>query len=115
MAWLRRSMLRSCGGSGTGCWRVGTGSGDIAGVGSNRDGPGAAGRIEFALEALDVAAEIGGGLVTEFAVFFEGFTDDALELGGKIGIEANRRDGLAVHDGFKDYGGTFAAERKLSG
>ena len=62
------------------------------GFGRDGDGAGAAGGVEFALEAFQIAAQIGGGLVAHFAIFFESFADDAFEFRRKIGIEANRGD-----------------------
>src|SRR5262249_11560372 len=85
------------------------------GIRGDCDRAGAAGGVEFALKTLEIAAQIGGGLVTQFSVFFESFADDTLELSRKIGIKANRRDRRPVHDGFENDGGAFAAEGKLAG
>ena len=43
---------------------------------------------EIAAQALQIAAKIGGTLVAEFAVFFQGFVDDFFEARGYLGIEA---------------------------
>ena len=49
---------------------------------------GAAG-VGVALEALEFGAHVGGVLVAEVAIFFEGAVDDVFEACGKIGIESN--------------------------
>ena len=37
-----------------------------------------------ALEALKIGAHVGGVLIAEVAIFFEGVVDDAFEFGGKL-------------------------------
>src|SRR5262249_30206451 len=77
--------------------------GGIAGtLGLRRDGGGEGGRIGFALDAAEIGAKVGGGLVTHGAIFFERFVNDALEFGGDGGIEAHGRDGSAIEDSVKD-------------
>src|SRR6516225_11761213 len=86
-----------------------------SGIESDGDGTGTAGGIEFALEPLEIAAKIGGGLVAKLPIFFKRFADDAFEFRRKIRIQAKRRDRQTVHDGFKNDCGAFAAEWKLAG
>ena len=43
----------------------------------------------FALEAFEFGAYIGGVLIAEVAIFFEGSVDDAFEFGREFAVEAN--------------------------
>jgi hypothetical protein len=52
-----------------------------AGVVRDGDRTGASGGVEFALEPFYVTAQIGGGLVAQLTVFFEGFTDETQDTG----------------------------------
>ena len=81
-------MRRGCG---TGAESGGRNWSDVIYVG-DADAAGAG----VALEAFEVGAHVGGVLVAEVAIFFEGFVDDAFELGREIGIEA--RDGDRAGD-----------------
>ena len=63
-----------------------------------------------ALQALQVAAEVGGGLITKVGIFFEGFGNYFPESCGERGIQLGGRSGLTVEDRAEDYGGSFAGE-----
>ena len=49
-------------------------------------------QIEIALQALQVGAQIGSGLIPEIAVLFEKLADDVVQPLGKLGIELGWRD-----------------------
>jgi hypothetical protein len=55
-------------------------------------GEGLLARGSVTLQALQIGAEIGSGLVVEFAVFFDGFVDDAFEVEGDLGDSTLRRE-----------------------
>jgi len=71
--------------------------------------------IEVAFEAGEVGAEIGGTLVAEVAVFLEGFVDNAFEVRGQVGIQAERGGGRGIENGFEDFRGTAATKRQDAG
>src|ERR1700678_46717 len=49
-----------------------------------------------AMQALQVAAQFRGGLVTQIAIFFESLGDDAIEFRWKFMVEAQRRRGSSI-------------------
>ena len=59
-------------------------------------------RARVALEALKIGPDIRCVLISNVSVFLEGFIDDFFELGRKVGIQANWRDGGAFEDGIED-------------
>ena len=71
--------------------------------------------IQFPLQAREVGANIRGGLITECAVVFEGFVDDAFESRGNFGIEADGGHERAIENRFENDGGSFATKRKRAG
>ena len=84
---------------------------DLISGGSARDAAGDG----VALEAGEVGSQIGGALIAQGAIFLQGFVDDALQIGGHVGIEAHRRDGGCVENGFEDLGGTAAVKGERAG
>ena len=76
-----------------------------------RDGSGGdASGAGVAAQAFEIGAKFAGVLVTEIAIFFEGFADDAFELGRKVGMQAGRREWRTIENGFEDYAGSFTAK-----
>ena len=51
-------------------------------------------------------------LITDLAIFLDCLGDDAFEIGGKIGVQADGKGGLAIENGIKDNARGFAAKRK---
>ena len=76
---------------------------------------GAGGGFEIALEAFEVGAQFGGGLVAHLAIFFEGFGDDALQLVGQFGIDLLDGFRLLVQDGVENQGRGAAVEGHPAG
>ena len=66
----------------------------------------------FPAQPLEVRAKFGGGLAAHVAIFFEGFVDDAFEIGGNLRIEAHRRERGAPQDAVKNSRGGVALEWK---
>jgi hypothetical protein len=62
------------------------------------------------LETFEVGADVGGALEAEFAILFDGFLDDAIELGGNGRILLNGRRGLGVENFIEDAAGGFGSE-----
>ena len=58
--------------------------------------------LRITLEPLQVGAHVGCALVTQVAVFLQGFVDDVFKLGRQIWIQPNRRYGSTVEDRFED-------------
>src|SRR5277367_1183742 len=54
-------------------------------------------------------------LVTEGEVLFEGFVEDALEIGRNFGVQADRRYGSAIQDGVEDFGAAVAGKGGAAG
>jgi hypothetical protein len=54
-------------------------------------------------------------LIAQFAIFFEGLIDEALEFSGHFWIEANRGDWGALENGIEDNTGSFAAKGQRAG
>jgi len=71
--------------------------------------------IGVALEALEISAQLGGGLATDVAIFFEAFEDDLFEFGGDFVMYAGRRNGSAIEDVAEDDPGSFAAKGSDTG
>ena len=51
-------------------------------------------------------------MVAQVAILLQCFADDALEFGGKVGVQPDGGRGLAIENGFEDVGGTVAPEGK---
>ena len=75
---------------------------------------GASGRVGVAFQALQIAAQLGGGLVAQVAIFFEGFSDDFFQLGGKHRIDRAWRGGRAIQNGIENNRRGIAVERRLA-
>ena len=71
--------------------------------------------LRITLEPLQVGAHVGCALVTQVAVFLQGFVDDVFKLGRQIWIQPNRRHGSAVEDRFKDERRRLTSEREDAG
>jgi len=61
-------------------------------------------RFGLALEALEVSANFRGVLVAKVRILLESLVNDVFQLRGKIGIQAQRRNGRALEDGVEDEG-----------
>src|SRR5580698_6270007 len=68
-----------------------------------------------ALQAPEIAAEIGGRLVAQLAVLFKQLIKALLQLGRKRGIELRGGSGIALEDGIEDDGGSAAGKRQGAG
>ena len=91
----RRSRIRQRSSS----WRVAPGAARVGSTSGQRTAG-----VGVALEALKVAANIGGVLVAEGGILFEGLLMMRSSSKGNIGIEANGRDGGAVQNAVEDLG-----------
>jgi hypothetical protein len=67
------------------------------------------------LQAFKIGANIRSVLITQVAVFFQRFADDAFKLRRQIGIQPHRGDGRAVQYGIENCCGAVAAEWRLAG
>src|SRR2546430_15022606 len=53
---------------------------------------------DYPPQTLEVNAKVGGGLVTQFEVFFQGLVENLLQFWRQLGIEFQWRDGGAVEN-----------------
>ena len=72
-------------------------------------------RLRVPLQPLQVAAQIGGRLVAQVAVFFQSLPDNLLELRRQRGIQLRRWSRIEFKNGVEDHGGSGAGKRKASG
>src|SRR5260370_39155406 len=86
---------------GGGAWGRRRNGGDLAG-------------IDLTLQAFEVGAEFRGDLVADVAIFFESLVEDALELGGGVGVQGGRGDGGVVRNVIEDDGAGSAREGLLA-
>ncbi len=66
--------------------------------------------IDVALQALQVRAKFGGGLVAQIAILLERLADNFFELRRNVGIQNRRGDGIAIQNSIKNDGGRASAE-----
>ena len=62
------------------------------------------------LQTVQVSSQIGGGLITERAIFLKAFIDHRLKLCRKIGIEAYRRSWRLVQNCIENNCGSVSSE-----
>ncbi len=67
------------------------------------------------LQPFEVCAEFRRDLVADVAIFFESLVEDALKLGGDVGIQCDRSDGSVVQDVVEDDGAGSARKGLLAG
>src|SRR5260370_9442653 len=87
---------------GGGAWGRRRNGGDLAG-------------IDLTVEAFEVGAEFRRDLVADGAIFFESLVEDALKLGGDVGIQGDRSDGSVVQNVIEDDGAGSARKGLLAG
>ena len=78
------------------------------GRGRHRIGGGAAPGVGVALQPCQVRPQLGGVLVAQVAVFLQRFGEDLFDLGGQIGIDAQRRRRRTVEDRVEYHAGGCA-------
>ena len=71
--------------------------------------------LGIALEPLQVGAHLRSFLIAQPRLFFERTGDDPIELRRKRGIQAQRRDGIAIENRLENHSGRFAAEWPAAG
>ena len=71
--------------------------------------------IDLPLQACKIGAQFRGDLVAHLAIFFEGFVENARELGGDVGIQGDRSHRSAVQDVVEDHRAGGARERLPAG
>ena len=72
-------------------------------------------RVRVALQSLQVASNISGMLVTQFAVFLQALVDDAFQINVQIGIQPDWGNWSTVQNGIENRGATVSSERQLPG
>src|SRR5688572_11371424 len=74
----------------------------------------AAARVDVALDAIELGAHVGRGLVPQLAILLEGPLDHAGQASGKGRVELCDGGCFAVQDGVEHHGGRVALEGKNS-
>jgi hypothetical protein len=101
------------GGCGVAVDGTGAGSGVTTPWRRRRNGSNLAG-IDLTLQALEVGAQFRGDLVADVAILFEGFVEDALEVGRDVRIEGDGSHGSVVQNVVEDDGAGSARKRLLA-
>ena len=70
-------------------------------------------RVGLPPQTLEVNAEVGGGLVTQFEVFFQGLVENLFQFWRELGIEFQWRDGCAVENRV-EHGSTCGTGKRRS-
>src|SRR5262249_5229482 len=73
------------------------------------------GRVDVALQALQIGAELRCRLTAKIAIFFQGFGDEAVELRPRFGVPPGNGIGRVVQDVVENYGGGVSFERENAG
>src|SRR5208282_4610246 len=71
--------------------------------------------LAVALHALEVATQVGSGLVAQVAILLQQLVDALLELGWKCRVELNGWSRVPLEYGIEDHGGCVAGERQRAG
>ena len=74
--------------------------------------PRRAARFHLTLQPLQIGAHIGSVLVTQVAIFFQSFIDNAFQFAGQVRIQPHRRHWRLVQDGFEQQRSRVPAERQ---
>ena len=71
---------------------------------------GNAGGIQFTFETLQIAADLGGTLIAQLNILFQGLADEALRFRRQIGIQADGSGGSTVENRFRNDARGLAAK-----
>src|SRR5690242_7272545 len=72
-------------------------------------------RIPLTFQALELRTQIGGMLIAQVAVLFEGPADDVLQFPGDLGVQPHRLYRNLVQNGVENSSRTVSLERLESG
>src|SRR5690349_13259668 len=72
-------------------------------------------RVGLPPQTLEVNAEVGSGLVTQFEVFLQGLVENLFQFWWEVGIEFQRRDGGAMENRVEHGSTCGTGKRRSSG